>query len=217
MFKRFRDRRSYQYSRWDGTQSLDDWNAESALDALSDEYLRHGDLRKAMERLRQMGYTTRDGQRRMGMQDLLNRLRERRKQQMQRYDMSGVMDQIQEQLERVKQLEREGIARRLDETATGDQAAKRQMPESVRRMRATTHQSIRNQRADLLARVGRMRALRRMIYGVCLKTSPTVSWPSLTNCQATPLGRFNNCPSTSSWMSRLGKRFKNCLACCSSR
>ena len=115
MFKRFRTRRAYQYSRWDGTQRLDDLDAESILDALSDDYLRHGDLRRAMERLRQMGYTTRDGQRRMGMQDVLNRLRERRKQQMQRYDMSGVMDQIQEQLERVKQLEREGIQRRLDE------------------------------------------------------------------------------------------------------
>ncbi len=123
MFKRFRERRSFQYSRWDGTQSLDEFNAESTLDALSEDYLRHGDLRRALERLRQMGYTTRDGQRRMGMQDLLNRVRERRKQQMQRYDMSGVMDQIQEQLERVKQLEREGIQRRLDENGASDQAS----------------------------------------------------------------------------------------------
>ncbi|MGO8946778.1 MAG: VWA domain-containing protein, partial [Ktedonobacterales bacterium] len=122
MFKWFRARRGYQYSRWDGTQRLDDFNAESVLDALSDDYLRHGDLRQAMERLRQMGYSTRDGQRRMGMQDLLNRLRERRQQQMQRYDMSGVMDQIQEQLEQIKQLEREGIQRRLDESRLGDQS-----------------------------------------------------------------------------------------------
>jgi uncharacterized protein with von Willebrand factor type A (vWA) domain len=118
MFRRLRARRVYQYSRWDGTQRLDDLNAESILDALSDDYLRHGDLQRAMERLRQMGYTTRDGERRMGMQDLLNSLRERRKKQMQRYDMSSVMDQIQEQLERVKQLEREGIQRRLDENGT---------------------------------------------------------------------------------------------------
>jgi len=76
-----------------------------------------------MERLRQTGYTTRDGQRRMGMQDLLNRLRERRKKQMQRYDMSSVMDQIQEQLERVKQLEREGIQRRLEENGLANTAA----------------------------------------------------------------------------------------------
>src|SRR5215472_16921053 len=118
MFKRFRARRAYQYSRWDGTQRLDDLDAESVLDALSDDYLRHGDLRRAVERLSQTGYTTRDGQRRMGMQDLLNSLRERRKKQMQRYDMSSVMDQIQEQLERVKQLEREGIQRRLEENGT---------------------------------------------------------------------------------------------------
>jgi uncharacterized protein with von Willebrand factor type A (vWA) domain len=124
MFKRFRARRSYQYSRWDGTQRLDELDAESILDALSDDYLRHGDLRRAMERLRQMGYTNRDGQRRMGMQDLLNNLRERRKRQMQRYDMSGVMDQIQEQLERVKQLEREGIQRRLEENGIRNTSAR---------------------------------------------------------------------------------------------
>src|SRR3974377_1067973 len=123
MFKRFRARRVYQYSRWDGSQRLDNLDAESILDALSDDYLRHGDLRRAMERLRQMGYTTRDGQRRMGMQDLLNGLRERRKKQMQRYDMSSVMDQIQEQLERVKQLEREGIQHRLEENGLGGDAA----------------------------------------------------------------------------------------------
>ncbi len=34
---------------------------------------------------------------------------------MQRYNMSGVMDDIKEKLEHIKQLEREGIQRRLEE------------------------------------------------------------------------------------------------------
>ena len=51
MFDRFRSRKPFRYSRWDGTQRLDDLDAESILDALSDDYMRHGDLRRALERL----------------------------------------------------------------------------------------------------------------------------------------------------------------------
>ncbi|HEX6817355.1 MAG TPA: VWA domain-containing protein [Ktedonobacterales bacterium] len=114
MFERFRSRQRYAYSRWDGTQKLDDLDAEDILDALSEDYMRTGDLRKALQRMMQQGFMGRDGQRRMGMQDLLDRLRQLRQQRMQRYNMSGVMDDIKEKLEHIKQLEREGIQRRLD-------------------------------------------------------------------------------------------------------
>ena len=115
MFDRFRSHKSFRYSRWDGTQRLDDLSAEDILDALSDDYLKHGDLRRALERMMQQGFQTRDGMRRMGMQDLMNRLRQQRQQRLQRYNMNGVMDDILQKLEHVKELEREGIQRRLDE------------------------------------------------------------------------------------------------------
>ncbi|HKW22432.1 MAG TPA: VWA domain-containing protein, partial [Ktedonobacterales bacterium] len=121
MFNRFRSRKSFRYSRWDGTQRLDDLDAEDILDALSDDYLKHGDLRRALDRLTQQGFQDRNGTQRMGMQDLLNRLRQRRQQQMQRYNMSGVMDDIQQKLEHIKELEREGIQRRLDGQQPGEQ------------------------------------------------------------------------------------------------
>jgi hypothetical protein len=64
MFDRFRTRKPFRYSRWDGSQRLDDLDAESILDTLSDDYMRHGDLRRALERLMREGFTDRDGQRR---------------------------------------------------------------------------------------------------------------------------------------------------------
>ncbi|MGZ3582539.1 MAG: VWA domain-containing protein, partial [Ktedonobacterales bacterium] len=114
MFDRFRTRKTFNYSRWDGTQRLDDLDAKSILDALSDDYLKHGDLRRALERMMQQGFTGQDGQQRMGLQDLMQRLRQQRQQRQQRYNMSGVMDEIKEKLEHIKQLEREGIQHRLD-------------------------------------------------------------------------------------------------------
>src|SRR5581483_1598093 len=80
MFERFRSRQRYAYSRWDGSQKLDDLDAEDILDALSDDYMRTGDLRKALERMMQQGFMGRDGMRRMGMQDLMDRLKQMRQQ-----------------------------------------------------------------------------------------------------------------------------------------
>jgi uncharacterized protein with von Willebrand factor type A (vWA) domain len=119
MFDRFRLSRPFRYSRWDGTQRLDDLDAEDILDALSDDYLKHGDLRRALERMMREGFNARGGTRQMGMQDLLERLRQRRQQAMERYNLSGVVDDIKERLEHIKNLEREGIQRRLAEQ--GDQ------------------------------------------------------------------------------------------------
>ncbi len=115
MFERFRTNKPFRYSRWDGSQRLDDLDAEQILDALSDDYLKYGDLRRALERMMQNGFQGRDGMRRMGMQDLLDRLRQRRQAQTQRYNMSGVMDDIKQKLEHIQQLEREGIQRRLND------------------------------------------------------------------------------------------------------
>ncbi len=114
MFERFRPHRRFQYSRWDGTQHLDDLDAEDVLDALSEDYLRHGDLRRALDRLTQQGFMGRDGQRRMGMQEMLEHLRQRYRERLERYNLSGVMDDVKEKLEHIKQLEREGIQHRLD-------------------------------------------------------------------------------------------------------
>src|SRR5258706_14231006 len=123
MFVHLRTGKSIGYSSWEDIQRLDDLDAEGVLDALSDDYLKHGDLRQALERMMQQGFMGRDGTPRMGMQDLLNRLREMRQQRLQRYNMSGVMDDIQQKLEHIKELEREGIQRRLDGQQPGQPQA----------------------------------------------------------------------------------------------
>jgi uncharacterized protein with von Willebrand factor type A (vWA) domain len=107
----------YNYSRWDGTQRIEGLDADEILDALSEDFLREGDLRRAMEKMMREGFQGRNGERRMGLQELMDRLRNRRQQQLQRYDMSSVMEDIQKKLEEVKEMERAGIQRRLDDAA----------------------------------------------------------------------------------------------------
>jgi uncharacterized protein with von Willebrand factor type A (vWA) domain len=112
----------YQYSRWDGTQQLLGMDADDLMEALADDYLRDGNLRQTMERLMREGFQTKDGQRLMGLREMLDRLKQQRQQRLDRYNMSSVMQDIEKQLEQIKEMERAGIQRRLD------QAGRQQQP-----------------------------------------------------------------------------------------
>ncbi len=113
MFKRFYKNR-YGYSRWDGTQRIEGLNADDILDALSDDYMEGGNLQQALRRLMQEGIRNEDGKRTMGLQ------------QLNRYNMaSGVMDDLREKLEEIKQLERQGIQHRLDDDSMQGQQSSR--------------------------------------------------------------------------------------------
>jgi len=105
----------FRYSRWDGSQQVFPFTADDIMDALSDDLLADGDMWNALEHIMQWGLDGQDGQRMEGLQKLLEQLRERRQQELNRYDMNSVFDEIKEKLDEVKQLEREGIQRRLDE------------------------------------------------------------------------------------------------------
>src|SRR5438874_4762872 len=121
MFERFYKNR-YGYSRWDGTQRIEGLDADDILKALSDDYLENGDLQQALRRLMQEGIRGEDGRRAMGLREMLERMRNMRSEQLNRYNMaSGVMDDLREKLEEIKRLEREGIQRRLDEKSTDQQ------------------------------------------------------------------------------------------------
>src|ERR1051326_5836989 len=129
MFKRFHKNR-YGYSRWDGTQRIEGLDADDILNALSDDYLENGNLQQAMRRLMQEGVRTEDGHRTMGLREMLERMRNQRNQQLNRYNMvSGVMDDLRQKLEEIKQLEREGIQRRLDDHMPDQQSQSGQQGE----------------------------------------------------------------------------------------
>ena len=123
MFERFYKSR-YGYSRWDGTQNIEGLDADDILNALSDDYLEDGNLQQALRRLMQDGIRGDDGKRTMGLREMLERMRNSRKEQLNRYNMaSGVMDDLRQKLEEIKNLEREGIQNRLDASTDGQQGS----------------------------------------------------------------------------------------------
>ena len=120
----------HRYSRWDGSQRLDDLDADQLLEAMSDDLLSDGDPWSALRRLFQRGARNPDGANLPGLQDLLNRLRRQRQQQLDRYDLSSVLDDIKQKLDKILKTEREGIERRVGDAR--ERAQRGEAPDSFR-------------------------------------------------------------------------------------
>ncbi len=102
-----------RYSRWDGSQKLDDLDADDLLSAMSDDLLTDGDPGRALRRLLQRGARRPDGAPVPGLQDLLQRLRRQRQQRLDRYDLGSALDDITQKLDDVIRTERAGVERRV--------------------------------------------------------------------------------------------------------
>jgi uncharacterized protein with von Willebrand factor type A (vWA) domain len=120
-----RSRRSgpaFRYSAWDGSQVGFDLDADALLDEMADELMYHGDLNAALRRMLQQGFRDRNGEQLMGMREMMERLRQRRQEELEHRDLGGIYDEIAEQLAEVVEQERAGIDRRLEEARqSGDQ------------------------------------------------------------------------------------------------
>ncbi len=128
-------RSGFQYSRWDGTQRGFDLDADSLMDEMSDDLLYHGDLNAALRKLMQQGFRDRNGEELMGLREMLERLRERRREELERRDLGGVYDDIAEQLGEVVDMEREGIDRRVDEANRSGDQRRQELVEDVAELR----------------------------------------------------------------------------------
>jgi uncharacterized protein with von Willebrand factor type A (vWA) domain len=109
----YRDK--FRYSRWDGSQEISPFTADDIMDAISDDLLAQGDLRRALQRLFRQGTERDDGQQMPGLRQMMERMRQRRQQQMSRYNLGSVLEDIEKQLDEIVDTERSGIDRRLDE------------------------------------------------------------------------------------------------------
>ena len=105
---------AYRYSEWDGTQSIPGLDADKILEALSDDIMNFGDLQHALRNLMQRGMRNQQGDRMQGLRDLLQKLRQQRRQRLDQFDLGGVMEDIKKQLDEILQMERDTLQDRLD-------------------------------------------------------------------------------------------------------
>jgi uncharacterized protein with von Willebrand factor type A (vWA) domain len=123
---------TWRYTRWDGTQDVEPFTAEDVMRHLAEDLLDDDTLRSSLRRMMQQGAEFPNGRRMMGMQELLDRLRDARTRNLDRYNLGSVLDDIVDKLDQVIDTERQGIQNRLgrddpgtapQEPGTGDETS----------------------------------------------------------------------------------------------
>ncbi|MEY2471385.1 MAG: hypothetical protein QOK28_714 [Actinomycetota bacterium] len=112
----------FRYSRWDGTQTGFELGADDILDQVTDDLLYHGDLNAALRRLLQSGMRDANGERIQGIREMLEKLRRRRRDELERHDLGGVYEDIAQRLRDVVETERDGLQQAREQARqSGDQ------------------------------------------------------------------------------------------------
>src|SRR5512144_2153516 len=107
----------FRYSMWDGTQEVPPLEADDILDNLTDDLMNFGDLQHALRNLLQRGMRNPMGDRMQGLRDLLQQLRQQRRQQLDKFNLNSVFDDIKKKLDEILEMERGTLDRRLDEAS----------------------------------------------------------------------------------------------------
>src|SRR5688572_27429911 len=111
----------FRYSRWAGTQVGFEMGADDVLEELTDDLRYHGDLNAALRRMLQQGFRDRNDERVQGIRELLEKLRRRRRDQLEKYDLGGAYDDIAQELREVVEQERQSLDELQQEAkASGD-------------------------------------------------------------------------------------------------
>ncbi len=106
---------AYRYYEWDGTQEIPPLDADDVLESLTDDLMNFGDLQHALRNLLQRGMRNPLGQRLQGLRDLLQQLRQQRRETLDRYDLESVFEDIRRRLDEILDMEKGTLERRLED------------------------------------------------------------------------------------------------------
>jgi uncharacterized protein with von Willebrand factor type A (vWA) domain len=108
--------RTYRYFEW-ATASGGQLSGDQLMDALSDYLTEDGDVSRAMQMLMQRGMSSGE-QKMQGLRDMLEQLRKRKQQHLDKYDLNSLLNDIRQQLDQLLQQERRAIEDQLREAQT---------------------------------------------------------------------------------------------------
>ncbi|MDA8397644.1 MAG: hypothetical protein M0Z29_07320 [Actinomycetota bacterium] len=120
MTRRRRGSFGARYGRWDGSQEFD-LDADEVFSSIAESLLYHGDPSAALREFMARGLTREDGSDILGLREILERVRRRRREILDRFDPSGQAREIDEELRRIVDTEREALYAFLDAaSSSGD-------------------------------------------------------------------------------------------------
>ena len=104
----------FRYGSWDGSQQAP-LSADDVLGAIAEDLMEYGDLKWAMRNLLSRGMTIPDGGYIQGLRDMLKQLREQKRERLQQFDLSSVMQDIEQKLAEILSMEQNTIDEWLDQ------------------------------------------------------------------------------------------------------
>ena len=98
----------HRFSQWDGTQDLG-VAADDVLGAMVDDLMEYGDLRWAMRNLMSRGMDIPQGGHKQGLREMLRNLRDRKRENLDQFNLSGIFKDIEKKLDEILDMERGSI------------------------------------------------------------------------------------------------------------
>ncbi len=121
----------FRYSPWDGSQRGFEVDALDVMEQLTDDLLYHGDLNSALRRMMQQGFEDRNGERIQGIREMLDQIRERREDALDRFDLGGVYEDIAKELRELVEQERNELQQQLDQARESGDARREELTEQT--------------------------------------------------------------------------------------
>ena len=130
MTRRRRGSFGARYGRWDGSQEFD-LDADEVFSSIAESLLYHGDPSAALREFLARGLKREDGRDILGLREILERIRQRRREILDRFDPSGQAREIDEELRNIVETEREALSNFLDAASESGDAERIKAAEDV--------------------------------------------------------------------------------------
>ncbi len=99
----------FNYSKWDGSQESLFATDSDLLDQIIDDIIFHGDVNAALRRLLRQGFTKENGREVMGIQDILDLIKEKKQELKDRVDPLMIYDDVETKLDQIIETEKNQI------------------------------------------------------------------------------------------------------------
>ncbi len=102
-----------RYSRWDGSQADSPLDADALLKGLTDDLMSFGDLQHSLRNMLQRGLRPAGQPPLDGLRDILQRLRQHRRDMLEQFNLQSVFEDLQGKIDEIIDLERAALEDRL--------------------------------------------------------------------------------------------------------
>ena len=121
----------WAYRRWDGSQRATIDEIDDLFSDIADDLLYHGDPDAALRRLLNSGFRRPDGERVQGLRELMERLRQRRQEELEQGDLGGAFHEIAQELDEVVAEERAGLESLAEDARSSGDERRQQVTDEV--------------------------------------------------------------------------------------